>query len=223
MHELVPEVSVREEGRPGLHLDGDAVGERESRGLIHPAIDGDDEERSRDARDHHRDAGCEVEPGGQPVPPVGVDGDEDRLDEERDALEGEAEPEHVPERGHEARPQQAELEAEDRARDHAEREEREHHLRPAAGEHAEQGIAGPQVAPLREQDHRGERDPEADERDVHRQRERLHLARLEQVMLVDRSERGADRREDRVDHAVWRLQPLRWLLRSCGYVCHADA
>ena len=50
------------------------------------------------------------------------------------ALEGEAEPEDLAEGGHEVRPQQAELEAEDRAGDDADGEEGQHHLRPALGE-----------------------------------------------------------------------------------------
>src|SRR2546425_10611347 len=100
-------------------------------------------------------------------------------------FEHEAQPEHVAEGGHETRPQQAELEAEDRTRDDADREQREHHLRPAPRERAEERVAGAQVAPLCEQNHRRKRDAEADERDVHRERERLHLPSLEQVVLVD--------------------------------------
>jgi hypothetical protein len=41
------------------------------------------------------------------------------------------------------------------------------------------------VEPLHEQHHRRERDPEADEWDVDAERERLHLAGLEQIGLVD--------------------------------------
>jgi hypothetical protein len=44
--------------------------------------------------------------------------------------------------------------------------------------------------PLDEEDQGRERDPEADERDVHGERERLHLPRLQQVVLVDRPERA---------------------------------
>src|SRR2546425_7390530 len=57
-------------------------------------------------------------------------------------FEHEAQPEHVAEGGHETRPLQAELEAEDRTRDDADREQREHHLRPAPRERAEERVAG---------------------------------------------------------------------------------
>ena len=120
----------------------------------------------------------------EPFPAVDVDRDEDRLDEEGKALECEAEPEDVAERGHEARPEQAELEAEDRSGDDADGEERDHHLRPAPRERAVQRIAGAQPARLGEEHHRRESDPEADERDVNRQRERLHLPRLQEGVLV---------------------------------------
>ena len=61
----------------------------------------------------------------------------------------------------------------------------EHHLRPAPGERLVDWVAGAQVEPLGEEDERREGDAEADERDVHGERQRLHLARLEQVVLVD--------------------------------------
>src|SRR5262249_10329919 len=54
----------------------------------------------------------------------------------------------------------------------------------------------------------GKRDTEADERDVHRQRERVHLARLEQVGLINWSKRGAGRCEDRVHHVLCNLWTL---------------
>ena len=50
---------------------------------------------------------------------------------------------------------------------------------------AVQRVAGAQVQPLDEQHHRRERDPEADQRDVHGERQRLHLARLGEVLLLD--------------------------------------
>src|SRR5882724_468684 len=124
----------------------------------------------------------------QSVPTVHVDRNEDRLDEEGEAFEREAEPEDVTERGHEAGPQETELEAEDGAGDHAHREERDHDLRPAPGARPEERIARRQVAPLREQHHRGEGDPEADQRDVHRERECLHLPGEKEVLLLGRRE-----------------------------------
>ena len=103
----------------------------------------------------------EVRARRQPVPAVDVDPDEDRLEEEREALDREAEAEHAAERGGEVRPQQPHLEAEDRAGDHADGEQRDHHPRPAPRERAVQRVAGAQVQPLDEQHHRRERDPEA--------------------------------------------------------------
>ena len=125
----------------------------------------------------------------QPPPPVHVDADEDRLDEEREALDREAQPEHRPERGHEVGPQQAHLEAEDRAGDDPDREQRDHHLAPPLGERQVQLVASAQVQPLDEDHHRRERDPEAHQRDVHDERQGLHLSRLRQVLLVHRRQR----------------------------------
>ena len=67
----------------------------------------------------------------------------------------------------------------DRAGHDADREQHHRHLRPALGERLVGRVAGAQVEPLDEQEHRRERDPEAHDRDVHGQRQRLHLARLE--------------------------------------------
>ena len=53
--------------------------------------------------------GQEVRARREPVPPVRVDPDEDRLEEEREPLEGEPEPEHVPEVLYPHRPQQPQL------------------------------------------------------------------------------------------------------------------
>ena len=58
-----------------------------------------------------RDTGPEVRPRLQPPPAVDVDGDEDRLGEEEQALEGERDAERLAPLAHEPRPQQPELEA----------------------------------------------------------------------------------------------------------------
>src|ERR1700694_1628454 len=55
------------------------------------------------------------------------------------------------------------------------------------------GSPVPHPQPLREQHHRWKRDPERDQRDVHRERQRLHLPRLEQILLVDRRECEGER------------------------------
>jgi hypothetical protein len=70
------------------------------------------------------------------------------------------------------------LEREDRAGHDADREEDQHHLRPALGQRLVGRLAGPQPQALDEQDHRGEGDAEAHQGDVHGERQRLHLARL---------------------------------------------
>src|SRR5680860_502745 len=68
--------------------------------FIHPLTE-INVERAGEARDHDRHAGEEVRARAQPVPAVDVDGHEDRLDEERDALQAERDPEHAAEGGHE--------------------------------------------------------------------------------------------------------------------------
>jgi hypothetical protein len=65
------------------------------------------------------------------------------------------------------------------------REQREHDLGPAPGQRPVQRVARLQVAPFGEQDQGREGDAEADQRNVNGQRERLYLARLEQVGLID--------------------------------------
>jgi hypothetical protein len=152
--------------------------------MVHPAVDGDDEKRPGDPGHGDRDAGQEVRPRREPVPAVGVDPDEDGLEEEGEALEREPEPEDVAEVLYPGRPQQPELEGQDGARDHPDREERQHDPRPAAGEHPVQVVPGPQVAPLGEQDEHGKGDAKGHQRNVHGQRKRLHLPRFEQVVLI---------------------------------------
>src|SRR3954447_1908193 len=128
----------------------------------------------------------------QPVPAVDVDADEDRLEEEREALDRESEPEDRPEGPGEVRPQEAHLKAEDRAGDHPHGEEGDHHPGPSPGERAVEVVTRAQIEPLGEQHHRREGDSEADQRDVHHEGQRLHLAGLVQVVLRDRSERCQD-------------------------------
>jgi cytidine deaminase len=65
-----------------------------------------------------------------------------------------------------------------------------HHLCPALRQCQVQRVARSVAQPLDEQHHHRERDPEAHQRDVHRERQRLHLARLQQIVLVDRRKRG---------------------------------
>ena len=133
-----------------------------------------------------RNADSEMHAFGQPVPPVDVDRDEDRLHEEGEPLESEREPEHVTEGGHELGPQEPHLERQDRAGDDPDREDDQHRLRPPLGERLVERIAGAQPQALEEHHHRREGDAEAHQRDVDHERHGLHLTRLEQVLLLDR-------------------------------------
>ena len=179
MDELGPQVGVAEQGGDRIDVDRTAVLEPEPGRALHPRVHRQHHERAGDPREGDRHAAQQVQSRREPIPAVDVDRDEDRLDEERDGLEREPQAEHVPERGHEARPQQPHLEAEDRPGHHAHREQGEHRLRPALGELAVHRVARAQVQPLDQEDERGKGDPEADERDVHREGERLHLAGLQ--------------------------------------------
>ncbi len=164
---------------------GDLAGlQVESGRMVHPAVDGDNRQGSGHAGDRDRDSCQEVRAGRQAVPAVHVDPDEDRLQEEREPLDREPEAEHAPERRHEARPEQPELEAEDRSGDHTDREQRDEDPRPAPRERQVDGVAAAEPEPFGEKHHDGKGDREADERDVHDERERLHLARLERVVLI---------------------------------------
>src|SRR5215212_4344070 len=94
--------------------------------------------------------GLTTRPSAEPVPAVDVDRDEDRLDEERDALQPERDPEDLAERGHEVRPQQPDLEGEDRPGHHADGEDQQRDLRPALGERLVREVASAQVEALDE-------------------------------------------------------------------------
>ena len=89
--------------------------EGEAGRLVHPGVGRHHRDRPPDPADHDRHAGPPVGPGLQALPPVEVDGDEDGLEEEEDPLDGERDPERRTEAVHELRPQQPELEAEDRS------------------------------------------------------------------------------------------------------------
>ena len=77
-------------------------------------------------------------------------------------------------------------------------------LRPALGERLVGDVAGPQVEALDEEDHRRERDAEADDRDVHGQRQRLHPAREERVGPARTAEGARDAvGRQREEGGVW--------------------
>jgi hypothetical protein len=77
-----------------------------------------------------------------------------------------------------------ELEAEDRSGDHTDCEERDEDPRPAPRERQVNRVARAQPEPFCEEHQRGKGDREADKRNVRDERERLHLPRLENVVLI---------------------------------------
>src|SRR5256885_512773 len=62
-------------------------------GVVNPRVDGDDRPRAAEASEDDRQGAEHVRPRRQAVPAVDVDPDEDRLEEEGEALDGEAEAE----------------------------------------------------------------------------------------------------------------------------------
>ena len=154
------------------HLEGPDVGDVaggvqvESLGLVHPGVHGDHGEGAADPGDHDGNGGEHVRSGREPVPAVDIDGDEDRLEEEEDSLDREADSESVTEPAREPRPEQAELEGEDGARHRADGEEDRDSLRPVARQAKRLRVLLSMAVPLGDQ-HRGrEGHTEAGEHDV---------------------------------------------------------
>jgi hypothetical protein len=116
-----------------------------------------------------------VRPRRQAIPPEDVDRDEDRLEEEADALDREQDAEHLAEPPGERRPQQSELERQHGARDRPHRERHGHHLRPAPGEEQRIRVVTAQAPVVGDQHERRERHADRREDDVEPQGER-HLA-----------------------------------------------
>ena len=205
----MPQIGVAEQGVHRVDVDRLAADEAESGRVVHPRVDGDDHPRAGEAGEDDRQRAEHVRARRQAVPAVDVDPDEDRLEEEREALDREAEAEDAAERGREVRPQQAHLEAEDRARDDAHGEEGDHDPAPAAGDREVDRVAGAVAHPLHDQHHHGKGDAEAHERDVHGERERLHLARLQQVVLLHRAQRLGQRDQRGQRHPASLVQQAR--------------
>ena len=112
--------------------------------------------------------------GGHPLPAIEVDAEEDRLREEGKPLEGERHTDDRTRELHEARPEQSELEREDRPGHRTDGEQNGRAARPALGEIEVDGIARPLPATLREDHEHGHRDPDDGEDDMKRERHR-HL------------------------------------------------
>src|SRR5919201_510129 len=66
---------------------------------------------------------------------------------------------------------------------------RAHQIRPGTCERPVERIAAAKIPPLHEQEQCRKSDPETDERDVHRERQRLHLSGLQQGVLLRRHRR----------------------------------
>ena len=115
----------------------------------------------------------------EPVPAVDVDRDEDRLQEEEDPLDRERDPEGVAESAREPRPQQPQLEREDRPADGADGDQHRDRLRPVAGETRGLLVVSLAASVLGDQHHRREGDAEAREHDVEPEGE-AHLAACRQ-------------------------------------------
>ena len=105
-------------------------------------------------------AGEPVRARREAVPAVEVDAEEDRLEEERDPLERERQADDPARDLTEPRPQQPELERDDRARDRADREQDGERLGPATGQGEPGRVAGPQVQALGGQHHHRQADAE---------------------------------------------------------------
>ena len=194
--ELGPQIRVPKQRRYRLHVDRVAALKPEPGRVLHPRVHRQDHERAGNPREGYRNAAQEMQSRGESVPSVDVDGDEDRLDEEGDPLEREPQAKHIPERRHEAGPQEPHFEAENGSGHDPDGKQGEHRLRPTLGELAVQRITRAQVQPLDHEHERGKGDPKAHERDVHGEGQRLHLAGLQEVVLVHTSEGVGDERDE---------------------------
>ena len=106
-------------------IDGDrfARHQRETGGRVHPGVDADHEDRGGRARDGDRDGAKPMGEWRDFIPAVEIDADENRLDEESEALGRKRDPDDRSGLLHELRPEQTELERQRRSRDGADREE----------------------------------------------------------------------------------------------------
>ena len=120
-------------------------------------------------------------PGAHPLPAVDVDRDEDRLEEERPALDAESDADHVAPLAHQARPQQAELQADHGARHRPDGELDGHHGGPSPGQLHRGRVATAQAEVVHHQGDERQRDAERDQDHVHHQGERHLLASRQQL------------------------------------------
>src|SRR3954466_7925864 len=112
-----------------------------------------------------------MRPRREVFPAEDVDSDEDRLEEEEDALDREQHAEDLPEATREGRPEQPELEREDGVCDSTDRKRDGDRLRPAPGELQRVRVVMAQAAVVRDQHYRRQRHAERREDDVETERE----------------------------------------------------
>ena len=178
----LPREGRREDRRPDVDVLGKPVGsECEALRGVQPRVGGDDAGSAEHRHERDRHSRPEVRSGAEPVPAVDVDGDEDRLEEERARFDVEPQAEHVAELAHEAGPEEPELERQHRAGDRADGEGHRHDLRPATGQEQRDVVPLAHAAPVRDQCDGRERHAEWHQQDVKAQREGHHLACREQV------------------------------------------
>ena len=144
--------------------------EREARGRVHPRVRGDDEEGREEAAEHEWDSAKEVCAWRQPIPPVQVDREEDRLDEEGEPLQAERHTDDAARELHKARPEQTELEGQHGAGDSTDAERHRKGLRPGAGELEIDLVACAQPEALGDHQQRWHPNAEHGEADVERER-----------------------------------------------------
>ncbi|MEZ5250127.1 MAG: hypothetical protein R2713_13230 [Ilumatobacteraceae bacterium] len=181
MRELEPDARV-EHRRPGIDVDDTTVDLAKAGGTVHPGVHRQDAEGADDTGEADRDEGGEVDPWRQPIPAVQVDAEEDRLDEERNALQGEGQADHVAVPAHEPGPQHAHLEAEDRARHGTDGEQHGRRLGPPLGQAERDVVVLADAATMQHPDHHGQRHAERGEHDVRAEREGHLPTRREQCV-----------------------------------------
>lgn len=104
------------------------------------------------------------------LPAVQIDAEEDGLEKEREAFERERHPDERASALHEARPQEAELEAQHRAGDRADREQDRRALRPSMREIQVNGVAAFRVEILGDDHEHRHRHTDDGEHDVEAER-----------------------------------------------------
>ena len=161
------------------HLPGGV--ELEAARRVHPGVRGDDGEGAQQREERERGAEPQVHARVQAIPAEDVDRDEDRLEEEREPLDRERQPEHVAEPPQQARPQQAHLERQHRAGHGTDGEGHAHHLRPAARQPERRLVAVAEAVRVSDQREQRHAETERHEQDVEPERERHLAARREQV------------------------------------------